>query len=282
MKVLCHRGIDFDRDSQESSKSSFEQALKVCDGLEIDLQLSKDNRLFVWHDQVAERLTQGRLKSDFSSYDLPEIQKNVASEYSLMEWSELKVLMNKYPDKIYALHIKGPNQQSRFLSAFQEALTEVQNLFSSILVFDLKIETAKQISKNFPNLPLAISVSEIVDIQRYNSFTSETLYSTEEAKRNSDIFSWAWLDEWDLKGKTPESRLYTNHKIEEFKSRGFNVAIVSPELHAKSPGLLGGEAHEEGNDLNKLEDLWKRLSDTQADAICTDYSQRLTNLRDSN
>lgn len=278
MKVLCHRGIDIDHNTTESSLKSFEQILKTCDGLEFDLQLSRDGEFYIWHDQNGDRLTGGALTGPLADRSISEISKYVKAVESLCLWKDLEALIAKNPDKLFALHLKGANQNPDFLREFEKLLSGNPKMHASLLVFDGRKNVVEELSRKFPNLSLALSVAHPFDIQRYNSATSGTLYSLEESQRFQARAGWAWMDEWDLKDQNGSKDFYSREIVESFRSLGMKVAVVSPELHATSPGLLGGEAHEQGKDLQALEQRWINLKSFGVDAICTDYPSRLTRL----
>jgi hypothetical protein len=61
------------------------------------------------------------------------------------------------------------------------------------------------------------------------------------------------------------------------KDEGLKVALVTPELHGTSPGLLGGEAHPDA-DKNCLFDRIQEIIDLQPDALCTDYPEEVGKL----
>lgn len=56
MKTIAHRGAK--GQVSENTLASFERALELgCDGIELDVHLSADGELIVFHDQTLERLT---------------------------------------------------------------------------------------------------------------------------------------------------------------------------------------------------------------------------------
>lgn len=57
MKVYAHRG--YSAKYPENTLQAFEAALPYADGIELDVQLSKDGRLVVIHDETVDRTTDG-------------------------------------------------------------------------------------------------------------------------------------------------------------------------------------------------------------------------------
>lgn len=76
-------------------------------------------------------------------------------------------------------------------------------------------------------------------------------------------------------------RFYSAENLSALKRAGYKIAVVSPELHRVSPGLLGGEAHEDGADPRRLEGRWKEIIALGPDAICTDFPDRLSEVMGS-
>lgn len=82
-----------------------------------------------------------------------------------------------------------------------------------------------------------------------------------------------WLDEWDRVDVDNGEKIFVDHEsVELFRSAGFKVAVVSPELHASSPALLGGEAHKDGVDDKRRVERWAQLGQLHVDALCTDHA----------
>ncbi|MHC9161706.1 MULTISPECIES: glycerophosphodiester phosphodiesterase [Exiguobacterium] len=57
MLIYAHRG--YSANYPENTLSAFEAALPYVDGIELDVQLSKDGRLVVIHDETVDRTTNG-------------------------------------------------------------------------------------------------------------------------------------------------------------------------------------------------------------------------------
>ena len=79
------------------------------------------------------------------------------------------------------------------------------------------------------------------------------------------------MDEWDRKDRNGEKKLYTTEIMNEFKSLWLKTAIISPELHAKSPWLLWWEFHEDAETEEKLKKRIWEIKTLWTDFLCTDY-----------
>ena len=89
--VIAHRGIYDNKKIVENTIPAFKKAISKGYAIELDLHLSKDNKIIVFHDDTLDRLTDKKGKVE--SLPLEEIKKlkllNVASIPTLEEVLEL-------------------------------------------------------------------------------------------------------------------------------------------------------------------------------------------------
>lgn len=77
MKVYAHRG--YSGKYPENTMLAFRKAVEVgCDGVEMDVQLSKDGEVVIIHDELLDRTTDG--KGYVKDYTLAELKKFDASK----------------------------------------------------------------------------------------------------------------------------------------------------------------------------------------------------------
>jgi hypothetical protein len=174
------------------------------------------------------------------------------------------------------MHLKSSWQDKAHIDLLLEAISKSGINPNQLIIFDLKPESAKYIKEKSPKLILAASVSHPYDIERYNTAVGGTLLSIGDFINNLDTYSWAWLDEWDLLDTDGgQKKFITEETVSILRNSNVKVALVSPELHKTSPALLGGESHEDGIDLDRLEARFIELASLKPEAICTDYPDRL-------
>jgi hypothetical protein len=251
MHILTHRGLDPAREGYflESSREAFVDQLGRGFGLEFDLHFTKEGDMIISHTSPV--------------YE---------SDPHVISLSELIALIMKSSAKLSALHLKHTWQKPEYLDKLLAELEKVDT--ERLIIFDVKIETAQYLKEKSPRLHLAPSVSHPYDIERYSGAVGGTLITLEQAIQNKNLFDWVWLDEWD---KT----LYNKENFALLRNNGFKIALVTPELHATSPGLLGGESHQDA--LNK-ETLTKRIKEIiilKPNAVCTDWPDLLKELHQS-
>ncbi|MDE2025554.1 MAG: hypothetical protein KGJ07_03605 [Patescibacteria group bacterium] len=293
MLVFTHRGLQPSTSNffPESSLEAFRDQLSRGFGLEFDPNFVKDG-IVVSHDATLKRITDGRDARDFHNVTVKEITalryrtKNgdgtPTQEGRIPTFDELLELINKSKSKINALHLKGKFQDSVYLERLVSALSRYPHLINKLVIFDAKPETARYLHNHLTPLVnndqtkihIAPSVAHQYDIKRYNNAVLGTLISVEDALkyRQEGLYDWVWLDEWDLADENNGKKtLYNKAVFETLKHAGFKIALVTPELHGTSPGLLGGEAHEDAASKERLFERIQEIIDLKPDAICTDY-----------
>jgi glycerophosphoryl diester phosphodiesterase len=251
MDILTHRGLDSSRSGYfaESSYEAFEDQLARGFGLEFDPQLTADGKIVVWHNPDLQGAAGVRLAS------LSELLREIGK------------MDSTHP--ISALHLKRAWHAKEYLDPLLRELEGADR--GRFIIFDVLPDVARYLKDYDKDLMLAPSVAHPYDIERYNGAVGGTLVTAEAAREHRDLFDWVWLDEWDRKSPHGVKALYTSETFSFFRDAGFKIALVSPELHATSPGLLGGERHEDAKDVATLRTRLAEIITLGPDAICTDY-----------
>jgi len=278
-RILTHRGLEPSRRNfyPESSYEAFEDHLSRGFGIEFDPNFVKDG-VVVSHDYNTKRITHGRIDKNFADMNVDEISNirygtDLVGRLAMLD--EILKLIRKYDPPACAMHVKGGYQNSINMDILAEHLKRYQDIVPHLVLFDLKPEFSRRLRRSISGLNTAPSVAHPYDIERYNAATKNTLYTAEQALELKDCFNWVWLDEWDTANKSGKKRLYTQETFSTLRDAGYKIALVTPELHASSPGLLGGEAHEDARDK---ETLFKRIREIlllKPDAVCTDYPEEV-------
>lgn len=104
-RFIAHRGLFDNKTIPENSLPAFRKAVANHYGIELDLQLTKDDRLVVFHDNTLERMTSvsGNLR-DFTYEQLQDLSLLNTSEKIPLFSDVLKVL---HPDTPLIIEIKG-------------------------------------------------------------------------------------------------------------------------------------------------------------------------------
>jgi glycerophosphoryl diester phosphodiesterase len=282
--ILTHRGLepsnlDF---YPESSLESFKNQLERGFGIEFDCNFAKDG-IFIFHDSTLERISSGKDKRKFLDMTLSEIKKVKIQGKNKIgrigDFLEILRLIEKNNSQINALHFKGKFQKKSNIDLVLNLLNGNKKASKKILIFDLKPKSAAYVKSKYPKLNLAASVSHEYDLQRYSSCVRNTLISISSALENKKIYDWVWLDEWDLIDKANKiKKFYTAENFKKLKDAGYKIGLVTPELHATSPGLYGGESHPDAKNISILFKRIKEIINLKPDAICTDYPKEVKKL----
>lgn len=273
MKIITHRGLDAENHHNytESSREAFQFFLDAGFGLEFDVQVTKDGVPVISHDLSLGRLTDSELPL-ISTQFLDEFLNSTLPNGHTLTLEDLIAMMQEAKNKttsIHALHLKTLNQSNEQLNILLPFLNQLTNL--SMMVFDVRPEVAKRIKNDVPSLSVAASVAHPYDVERYNDAVGGTLISIEKMSEHTDVYDWGWLDEWDRTGKDGRKSLYNADTFSFLRNLGYKLALVSPELHATSPKLLGGESHQDAANSETLRKRWAELVMLKPDAVCTDY-----------
>jgi glycerophosphoryl diester phosphodiesterase len=274
MYIITHRGLDPSKENYfvESSYEAFEDQLTRGFGLEFDLQTTKDSEIVISHDKNLGRISRGADVRSIDQLTADEISSLSFDNCHLASLPELIDLINEKGGvkSMHAIHIKHSFQKKESLDTLLENLSKADT--KNFILFDVTVETAKYLKGKNSALNLAPSVAHPFDIERYNQAVGGTLLSVEDVLTHPALFNWVWLDEWDRTDKdNGAKKFYTKEVFQKFRDQGMRIAVVSPELHATSPSLLGGEAHQDALSMNVLEGRLREIIALNPDAICTDY-----------
>jgi len=156
MLIFAHRGAR--GSAPENTMAAFETALQAnADGIELDVQLTKDGQLVICHDHTIDRTSNGsgwikdltlqQLKTyDFGSWFHPQFSsQRIVSLYEFLTWfAATPLLLNIeikngpviYPDieekVIHAIHNFGISSRTIVSSFFHPSLKKIKQLDSTI------------------------------------------------------------------------------------------------------------------------------------------------------
>jgi glycerophosphoryl diester phosphodiesterase len=278
MNIITHRGINISDtlSFSESTYEAFSNQLESGFGLEFDLQITKDKQIFILHDSTLTRISNGtdtRKICDIFANEIFELNSPTATIISLNKLLDL-ITEKQSPYVISAMHVKHNLQNKESLAIILQHLQKHD--LEKFILFDVTVESAHYLKEQNKSLLLAPSLAHPFDIQRYNDCVGSTLTSLEDFVQNKTLFDWVWLDEWDRLDKdNMNKKFYTPELFKTIRDMGIKIALVTPELHATSPGLLGQEKHSDAINEEKLFDRIEEIIQLQPDIICTDYASRI-------
>lgn len=282
-RIFTHRGLEPTKTSyySESTLEAFADQLKRGFNLELDLNFTRDG-IVLYHDATLARVTNGADTRALKDLSTKEACHALLPKGRLATFEQLMLAAKPYPDQMLAVHFKGATQTVENTERLFDHLKPYGGQLKQILLFDVTPTTAYSIQKHLPALQMAASVAHPYDIERYQSVAKGTLLCLEELLTHLPLYAWAWLDEWDLAFRNPDGsiapagkKLYTRDVFEKVRRHGLKIALVTPELHGTSPGLLGGEAHADAKNRTALFARIAEILQLAPDAVCTDYHEEV-------
>lgn len=253
--IITHRGLEPSNPDffPESSFKAFQSHINRGFGIEFDLNFTKDG-IVISHDIIPKH----------ADPTLPEIFNLIQQGSSV---------------SVNALHFKSKFQTPDYIKRLVNILKQHSDVLTKTIIFDVKPETARIIKQELPAAQLAPSVAHEYDIARYSNAVSGTLISIPKTIKFKSLYDWVWLDEWDLSGPGSTSKkFYTPNTFTSLRNAGYKIALVTPELHGTSPGLLGGESHPDAKPTERLMNRIKEIITLFPDAVCTDYPEEVRQL----
>lgn len=283
-RVITHRGLDPSRKNffSESSFEAFQNQLdRGFAGIEFDPNPARDG-IIVLHDATLERPTAGIDKRSVTETNVSELSEVKLPNGRIPTFAEIMELIRSHPDAtMNALHLKSRFQTPENLERLVAAMQPYEDIVSRIIFFDIKPDTAKYLKQQNPRFRLAPSIAHPYDIKRYNTAVGGTLLSIEEALtlKSGDMIEGVWGDEWDRTDKDGGTKMfYTKENFDRLKEAGLFIALVTPELHGTSPGLYGGESHQDAINHEVLMARVRQIFEAGVDYVCTDFPDEVAAL----
>jgi len=182
MKIFAHRGAS--GYAPENTLTAIKKAIEMkADGIEIDIQLTKDGKIVVMHDWKVDRTTTGRgfvYELDFDyirSLDAGQwYTKDFIGEVVPTLEEVLDILPN---DMMLNIEIKDTaRKHSNIEEKMLEVLKKYPEKFDNIIVSSFHHDKIKRLQELEPKLKLALLTdSEFIEIEKYLSTNGLNSYS---------------------------------------------------------------------------------------------------------
>ena len=157
--IIAHRGVHNNRDIPENSIASFEKALEKNYAIEFDIEITKDSKLVIHHDDNLVRMTGVNAKVEEMTFDDVRELKLLNTEEQIPTFKEVLELVNG--KVLLDIEIKSTKRVDEVVSL---VLKELENYkgelllksFNPFIVRALKKKTNKYkvgllIMRNSPN-----------------------------------------------------------------------------------------------------------------------------------
>ena len=145
-KIIAHRGIFNNINIPENSIKSFKEAIKYNYPFELDIQLTKDNKLVVFHDYNTKRMTNEDYIIQESTYDEIKDLCLLNTKYKIPLFEE--ILKNNNDKCLIDIEIKNTK---RIKETIDELIKELTN-YNNYIVKSFNPKIVRYIKKNYPNI----------------------------------------------------------------------------------------------------------------------------------
>lgn len=191
-KIFAHRGSAGTH--PENTLAAFQEAIRVgADGIEIDIQLTKDHELVVIHDHTLDRTTNGT--GEVQSYTLAELKKFDAGSKFSPEFKEEKIpsfleVLELIKGTNVELNVEIKNRAKHETGVEKKVVEDLEKagLTNKIIISSFNHQTLKKVKELRPDLECAILYMKKMDTPwNYASQFGATALHTYEKETEIDM-----------------------------------------------------------------------------------------------
>lgn len=240
-KITAHRG--FSSKAPENTEPAFTEALEIgADFIELDVQLSKDRQIVVFHDKNLSRITgTNQLLKNLDYQELLELDygKWFGEEFSGTKIMTLDEVLEKFGNKIN-LNIEIKKNGDEIETAELTAnLIQKYNCIDSCYITSFSYNALKTVKK----INSDIKTGLIANIMTYGGYS--TLHDIDALSLNKKFVSQNLINNIHLNGK----RVFVwtvndRSEAEKFISMGAdNIITDKPDMAVKAVSSKSNEAY---------------------------------------
>ncbi len=172
---IAHRGIFNNTTTPENSLKAFKKAISEDYPIELDIQLTKDNNLVVFHDDSLKRMTgidktiSDLTYEELQEYNLLDTKERIPSLNEVLELNKDKVLL--------VIEIKSTNKVEKICTTLIKELKDYHNFM--IQSFNPKI--VRYLKIHYPNLTTGYIINKRYKRLFYNLLSSNIVIKYSKA-----------------------------------------------------------------------------------------------------
>lgn len=207
VKVWAHRGAGgWDKQyAPENTMSAFEKAVEMgADGIELDVQFSKDGEIVICHDETIDRTSNG--VGAVRAYTLKELKQfnfcSVHSEFGFVEIPTLREVMDFMKEKDFQLNIelKTSNYDYPGLEEAASKLVKEYGLNDRVIYSSFGYASLKKLRQCDKDAQIAILCStDFVLREDIKALQAIAIHPWEQLITAENVKKW---HEWDVKVNT--------------------------------------------------------------------------------
>lgn len=151
--IIAHRGVYNNKNIPENSLKAFQKAIDLNYPIELDVQLTKDNILVVFHDESLERMTNNKeYIRDINYTDLKKVHLLDTKE-TIPRFKDVLNLINE--QVLLDIEVKNTKRIKKTCEILIEELKGYKNFI--IKSFNPKI--VRYLKKNYTNLEVGVLIT---------------------------------------------------------------------------------------------------------------------------
>lgn len=155
--IIAHRGIFNNIDVPENSLSAFKKALHLDTPIELDVQLTKDNVLVVFHDDNLERMTgKDSILQDLTFNEIKDLKLLNTNEKIPLFRQVLKLFNNKL---MIDIEIKNTK---RIKDTCDILMSELSN-YDNYIIKSFNPNIIRYIKKSYPDVEVGLLINNKYD-----------------------------------------------------------------------------------------------------------------------
>lgn len=160
--IIAHRGVYDNKLIPENSLKAFQKAIDLNYPIELDVQLTKDNILIVFHDETLKRMTKNKeyIKNinytDLKNIKLLETTETIPRFKDVLKLINGKVLLD--------IEIKNTKK----IKETCEILVKELKGYTNFIIKSFNPKIVKYLKKNYPNLEVGILITDKTNNRLYD------------------------------------------------------------------------------------------------------------------
>ena len=156
-KIIAHRGVFDNRTIPENSISSFKKAMELFLPFELDVQLTKDNILVVFHDENLKRMCGVDKKVQDTTYEEIKNYRLLDSNETIPRLTDILKMNNDF--RLIDIEVKNTK---RILETTNELFRCLQG-YNNYIVKSFNPKIVKRLKKRNPNMKVGYIINDKYD-----------------------------------------------------------------------------------------------------------------------
>lgn len=164
--IIAHRGVHDNKMIPENSLKAFEKAIDLNYPIELDIQLTRDNKLVIFHDFNLTRLTvrneyvQDLDLSDVEKITLLNTKEKIPTFKEVLKLVDERVMLD--------IEIKNTNR----IKDTCDALIKELGTYNNFIVKSFNPKIVRYMKKNYPNIEAGLLITDDTKNKLYDKILS--------------------------------------------------------------------------------------------------------------